>query len=338
MPTAPHALTFNRRHAVVAVLILIIVMAPSFVLAPLGLGATTGTFIFAVMAGLTAALLVSGRFGILAALVIALVNAIAVPVAPYAVLAGLLMAVMALLYGLTSRRGISGAVVLAPLGVTFTLAQPPVVLSDGSTLANAAIVGAVALVAGLWGAAAGTVLGRKLPKKPRTGLPLKAAVAFAVTMALVTGIAMAVVVAMHLQLGAWLVLTLILVIQPTAQQTMKKAVTRVIGTALGCALGLGVGLVLHQPIALLIAGIVFMALAMYVQLDAMQLYWMFVMFLTPGIVLTEGAGHSVVDLDFARLWLTILGAGIAIVIALLIKHSGILHLGADKAATPGVHA
>ena len=123
----------------------------------------------------------------------------------------------------------------------------PQVVAHGSVLANAAVVGLVALIGGLWGAGAGSFIGRKVPHiKPRPE-SLRHAVMFGVTIAVVTGVAMAVVVAMQLQHGgAWLILTLLLVLQPDVKRTWKKSIERVWGTTLGFAIALAIGLLVDD--------------------------------------------------------------------------------------------
>jgi hypothetical protein len=321
---APSAAASSRvpKRAAASIILVALPLAPSLLLEPLGLGAATGMFVLGAVAGLVAAVLVSGRFGIAMAVVLAAANFLALPVADSIVLAGLVMAAVSLLYGLTARRGISAAVVMAPQSVAFTLADPPQVVAHGSLLANAAAVGLVALVGGLWGAGAGSFIGRKVPHiKPRPE-SLRHAVMFGVTIAVVTGVAMAVVVAMQLQHGgAWLILTLLLVLQPDVQRTWKKSIERVWGTTLGFAIAFAIGLLVHQHAVLLAVGLLFIAGAVYVQLDSKRSYWQFTMVLTPGIVLVEGAGSGVLETDLARLWFTLVGAAIALGIAGLVRWS-----------------
>ena len=214
MPTA-HAWSVAGKRSVAAVILVLLPLAPSLLLAPLGLGAATGTFALGAAAGLIAGLMVDLRFGVAVAVVVGIANLVALAAAPYAILAGLVMAAVAMLYGLTARRGITAIIVVAPESVAFTLAEPPQVLANGSILVNALAVGGVALVGGLWGAGAGAILGRRLPHKKPVGVTTRRAVAFAGIIAAVTGVTMGVVVAMQLQHGgAWILLTILLVAQP----------------------------------------------------------------------------------------------------------------------------
>ena len=308
------------KRSVAAVILVLLPLAPSLLLAPLGLGAATGTFALGAAAGLIAGLMVDLRFGVAVAVVVGIANLVALAAAPYAILAGLVMAAVAMLYGLTARRGITAIIVVAPESVAFTLAEPPQVLANGSILVNALAVGGVALVGGLWGAGAGAILGRRLPHKKPVGVTTRRAVAFAGIIAAVTGVTMGVVVAMQLQHGgAWILLTILLVAQPGLHQTWRKALERLLGTVLGFAIAMAVGLLVQRPQVIVGLGLLFVALAVYLRMDSKRPYWQFTMVLTPGIVLVEGSGSSVVSTDLARLWFTLVGAGIALVVVALLR-------------------
>ena len=319
MPTG-HAWSVAGKRSVAAVILVLLPLAPSLLLAPLGLGAATGTFALGAAAGLIAGLMVNLRFGVAVAVVVGIANLVALPAAPYAIPAGLVMAAVAMLYGLTARRGLTAIIVVAPESVAFTLAEPPQVLAHQGILVNALVVGGVALVGGLWGAGAGAIIGRRLPHKKPVGVSTRRAVTFAVTMAAVTGVTMAVVVAMQLQHGgAWILLTILLVAQPRLHQTWSKTLERLLGTVLGFAIALAIGLVVDSPGVVVAVGLLFVAVAVYLHLSPKRPYWQYTMVLTPGIVLVEGSGSSVVSTDVARLWFTAVGASIALVVVAVLR-------------------
>ena len=319
MPTA-HSWSVVGRRSFAAFFLVLLPLAPSLLLAPLGLGAATGTFALGAAAGLIAGLLVSGRFGVAVAAAVGVANAVAVPAAPYAILAGLVMATVAMLYGMTARRGITAIIVVAPESVAFTLADSSQVLANGSVLANALVVGGVALVGGLWGAGAGAIVGTRLTHKKPVRASTRRAVTFAVVMATVTGVTMAIVVSMQLQHGgAWILLTIFVVAQPALHQTWSRSLERLLGTVLGFAIALAISQVVKQPAVVVTLGLLFVALAVFLHLDPKRRYWQFTMMLTPGIVLVEGSGSSVVSTDLARLWFTFVGAAIALVVVAILR-------------------
>lgn len=307
-------MTFTGRRALVGVTLLVLPLAPGLLLVPLGLQAAMGTFMFGTFTGAIVSAFTRVRLGLIVVGALGVASLLAVPAAPYVLPAALVMGVSALLYGLTARWGISSIIVMAPELIAFTLAEPPQVHRE-SVWVNAVAVGLVTLASGLWGVALGALVAKRVPHKPPQSESMSTAVTFAVTMAIVTGATMAVVVAMQLQHGgAWLVLTLLLVIQPHVHQTWRKTIERSLGTVLGFAIALAAALVVQQESLSIVLALLFIGAAVFVYLDPKRPYWQFVMFLTPGIVLVEGAGENVISTDVARLWFTLLGAAIALVV------------------------
>ena len=314
MPT-DHIAALRERPALLSVVLVLFPVVPVLLMEPLGVGAAAGTFVLGSIAGLLAAVLVGGRFALGVAAVVALANFIALLAAPNALAAGLVMAVVSLLYGLTARRGITSVVVMAPESVAFTLAEPPQVYPHSSVGVNALVVGLAALAGGLWGAGVGSVLARRMPRPHLPAVSFEHALIFGLTLAAVTGMSMGVVVAMQLQHGgAWLMLTLFLVLQPGLHDSWRKTRERVWGTLLGFAIALCAAYLVHEKFAVIGLGLIFLAMAIYVKFDSKSPYWLVTTLLTPGIVLVEGAGSNVVSTDMARLWFTVVGAVIALLV------------------------
>ncbi|MFM1966025.1 MAG: hypothetical protein RL134_1750 [Actinomycetota bacterium] len=318
---------FNARHAVAAIVLVYVPMLPALLLNPLGLKAAIGPFLFGAMASMLAAILIRPSFALAVAGLVALFNLAAIPAASSIVGASAVMGLAALVYGITARRGINAVLMMAPISVAFTLADPPVVFEGGTTLANAAIVGVTALIGGLWGVLVGAVLRRKASLPAPAGVPLAVAIKFAVIIAIVSAATMAVVVSQQLQhSGAWIVLTVILLIQPDFHATWQRTGHRIVGTLLGFGIALAIGLIVRQAPVELLIGMLLLTVAVYLKLDSTRPYWQFVAFLTPGIVLAEGAGERVLATDIARLWSTLVGAAIAIAVLviakILVKDSG----------------
>lgn len=321
--TTSIASLFNGRHAVIAVVLVFVPMLPALLLAPLDWGAVIGPFLLATFAAMMAALFGGIRLALVVTAGFALAEMIALPAAPSPVWAGLVMALTSLVYGLTARRGLSSLIVVAPEGVAFLLADPPS-LGQGSMLEDALALGLFVIIGGVWGTAFGALLGRKVPRKTPTGFGWRTTILFAATMAVVTGAAMAVVVASGIgHTGAWILLTLFLVIQPVMHQTFRKALERGLGTVLGFGIALAVALIVRDATVLLILGMLFLTLAVYVKLDPRAQYWHFTTFLTPGIVLAEGAGTNVVMTDIERLWASLVGVAVALVVTAVFRLVGL---------------
>ena len=314
---------FNGRHAIVAIVITFVPMLPSLLLAPLGWGDATGPFLLATMTALMASLFAGVRIGLIVTAGLTIADMLALPAAPYPVWAGLVMAVAALLYGLTARRGLTSMIVTAPVAVAFAIADPPT-LQQGSVLSDALALGLFAVLGGLWGTAFGSLLGRKVPRKAPPWSSWRKAVVFALTIAIVTGVTMGIVVATGIgHTGAWIVLTILMVVQPAMGQTFRKSLERALGTALGFCLALAAALLVSGQTLLLVLGIVFLTVAVYLKLDPRSTYWQFTTFLTPGIVLALGSGASVLSLDIDRLWASLVGIAIALGLLVVFRLLGV---------------
>jgi hypothetical protein len=325
---------FNGKHAVAALVITFVPMLPSLLLAPLGWGDVTGPFLLATMAALMASLFAGIRLGLVVTAGLAIAYMVALPAASNPGWAGLVMAVAALLYGLTARRGLTPMIVTAPVAIAFTIADPPT-LQQGSMLADALALGLFAVLGGLWGTAFGSLLGRKVPRKVPPLLSWSRAVGFALTMAIVTGVTMGIVVATGIgHSGAWILLTILLVVQPAMGRTFRRSLERALGTALGFGLTLVAALLVSGQTLLLVLGIVFLTLAVYVKLDPRSTYWQFTTFLTPGIVLAEGSGANVLALDIDRLGATLVGIAIALGLLVIFRLLGVRDKKVERADAP----
>lgn len=330
---------FNGKHAVFAVVLVFAPMLPALLLPPLGWSDAAGSFIIATMAGVMAAMIAGPRLGLLVAAGLAVAEMLALPAAPVPVWAGLVMGVSALVYGLTSHRGLTSVISIAPVAVAFTIADPPALKQD-SVLADALVLGLFVLLGALWGTAFGTFIGRKAPRLPLQTSSWRTAITFGLVMGIVTGVTMGVVVATGIgHTGAWIVLTIIMVVQPRMHETFRKSLNRAFGTALGFCIALAVGLVLTDETLLLVLGMFFLTLAVYVKMDPRSKYWNFTMFLTPGIVLAEGAGADVVATDINRLWASLTGVAIALALLAVFHALGVRDRDAEeKDASTGAPA
>jgi hypothetical protein len=134
---AKHREWFNARHAVAAIVLVYVPMLPALLLNPLGLKAAIGPFLFGAMASMLAAILIRPTFALAVAGLVALFNFAAIPAASSVIGASLVMGLAALVYGITARRGINTVLMIGPISVAFTLANPPVVFQDATMLGNA---------------------------------------------------------------------------------------------------------------------------------------------------------------------------------------------------------
>lgn len=231
--------------------------------------------------------------------------------------AAVVMALFAFWYGHTARWGVSSHLIIAVIAVDMLTVTGTSLVKSADVLTNGIWIGAVLILAGLWGILVGILLAKFTPKAPRQSMSMKQVWWFAITMAVLLGAAMWLVIHEQWQHGgAWFILTLVIVIQPNYQASVKKMFHRAIGTVIGFLIALVVVLLVHQQAFLLLAGFVFLIVAMYFIINPTFPYWVFVMFMTPAIVLMESTVNDAVSLDVSRLGFTLLGVAVALMLAL----------------------
>ncbi|WP_338748658.1 FUSC family protein [Janibacter alittae] len=233
----------------------------------------------------------------------------------------LYMAAIGAAVGLSALRGwhVMGAFA-GPLAAYALIGAPDVAVSfsvvpAGSTLgAGLALMGFVA-AGGLWT----TVIGRQvtaiIPLNPPPDVPLRAAGYFAGALALLIGIATYVEMQWLDAPNAWrVVLTFFVVVQPYYAATSHRVVARVVGTLAGAVLAVIVAEALtNEPVLITIVALALTAAAPWANLT--RPYWVFVLFLTPAIVLqTAGGTEAIVRGAFERALFTVVGATAAIVV------------------------
>ena len=325
-----------NRKALVQSLIAMGLLLPGMLLFPLGINLAMCLFTYGVILGFLVAWRTDLRRAMLVVGSFTLANLIAYAASPLPLLAALTMAGVVFVYGLTLRTGLTTFIVVAPISVAFTIAQPPTVLPNSSVAANLLVLGLVCIIAGLWGTAAGAAIGRKAPHPPLTQMPWRLTWVYTCSLALVCGaITLVVSLTKFQQDGAWVLLTILIVAQPGVHRTWRKAGDRVLGTFIGFVIALVVGIPLNgHPVALTLAAILLFGIAGYMMLSGRP-YWHYVTFLTPAVVLVVGASSNVISTDFNRVWSTIVGAALAVGVLLVLGAIGFHDLDEKAEATPG---
>ncbi len=336
-PAAAHHVMSPRTRVVLSILLIVLPIAPSLLLAIVHLQAGAGTFVLSAFAVLLGTVMASPRVGVRIGVLLALASAVAILVAPNPWGSAVLMAAIAAVYGYSARVGISSAILMAPIALGFLLAMPAQVVAPADGIANAAIIGGVALAGGAWGLVLGWALGRRAPHAAPTPIDRRDALFFAAVLAVVAGIAQGVVTQFDLAHGgAWLLLTIFLLIQPSFQESWTRSLHRILGTALGFVIALVIGLLVQGSLWGYLLGMLFLGAAIYVKLDSRRPYWQFVTLLTPGIVLAESSSSDIVRTDLTRLWFTLVGATVTIVV-LVVLHPVFarMHRSASPASGSG---
>ena len=116
----------------------------------------------------------------------------------------------------------------------------------------------------------------------------------------------------------WLLLTMIVVSRPDVHGTYRHTLERVVGTIAGVlvagVIGLGLG---DAPVRSLLALALLVVAFAFMQVPGR--YWMYVLFLTPGIVLIESPPEATAALAADRLVYTLVGAAAVTAAALAVS-------------------
>lgn len=295
--------------------VVVVVLLPGLALTIVGLSPFASLSALTAIAIAIPTMRVSPRMGLLASGVLTLASMLAVPAGGSPLWAGSLMAVVALLTGLAAHVGASAALIMAPISITFLLAEPATT-ADGAP-ANAWLVGAVVLASAMWALGIASLLTRGHDRAQRQVPSLSRSVIYAGTLAATVGLAMAMVVDRGLgHGGAWFVMTLLIVIQPYVQDSLRKTFERGLGTVLGFGIGLVVIPLVSDELLRYLAGGVFAVMATIALLVQHRPYWQYVTVLTPAIVLLGGAAVDTMATAWQRLVFTLLGVALAVIIEL----------------------
>lgn len=174
---------------------------------------------------------------------------------------------------------------------------------------------------GLWvavGSGTTLVIARLLKlRQPATPAPRAVAWRHAIITAIAASVAIGLSVYWSAPHGYWAVVTLCLVLQPFRGETTRKAVDRSAGTAAGAVLAGVLALALPWPLALTAAAccaLLMLGWAVAAQERRQAIY------LTPVVVLigSSGLSSSALDLALERVLLSAVGAGFAVVAAMLV--------------------
>lgn len=314
----------NRKRASVMIgitVLLALAFVPGLVITALGYPVLTSVATLAALGTLLPALLAPRAIAIAVAVLTVVLSGLAGPAATSPWLAALVLGATGALVGAASTRDASGPLVVAAIGIVFLVAEPPALAdigwSPGWTLALAT-AGAAA-----WGLAAGLFIRWRRSPHPREPDPSSRdrAGAYAGTLAVVLGVSGWFVVSLDLgHGGGWFLMTFLIILQPYLQDAWRLTVERALGTVAGVLVAMALFALLQDvPVALYVVAAIATVTALTIRTTTDRPYWQYVMALTPGVVLLEGLGRSVIDTAESRVWFTLLAAGIALGIEALAR-------------------
>lgn len=243
------------------------------------------------------------------------------------------MAAIGAAVGLSAHRGwhVMGSFA-GPLAAYALIGAPHVATSSGTVPAGSTATAGFTLVGfvlagGLWTTVIGSRITSVVQLKPPPVVPMHTARYFAAALGLLVGFSTYVAMQWLDSPNAWwVVLTLFVVVQPYYAAAGHRVVARVVGTLAGAVLAVVVAEALKdEPVAIAIIALVLTVAAPWVNMT--QPYWVFVLFLTPAVVLqTAGGAEAIVESALDRALYTVVAAAAAIVVltvghALIVRRS-----------------
>jgi hypothetical protein len=302
------------REAFPLMLVALLALAgPSLALAALGYPAV----------GLLAGLLALGaaivtfsagwRVGIAAALFSGILVLLSVTAAGITSLAVITMAAIAIVFGSLARFGLQQSFTMYPIAMGFVVTEKP---TDGSTAALVAFA-SIVVVSSLIIVGFVSFTTRRDPQlghRPKVKLSYRRTYTYVALLTLATVVASSIALVNNWgHTGGWLIMTVFIVIQPYVQDSWRKSVQRAAGTFGGFLLALVLYWMVGQSVALTVFGVIFALLAIWAIVKKLP-YWLYAMWLTPGVVILESVGRPLQQTADSRLAATLLGIVISLVV------------------------
>lgn len=201
-----------------------------------------------------------------------------------------LMAVACLGAGVSAGWGLQRGLSMLPMAIAFLLISPPVIdgqPADPTSNSYLLAVMAVMAMAALFPLAVLPLLlrGRSTPPPQRNSRA--DSIDYAIIIATLTALATGAVLMIDPGTNAfWLILTLLVIVQVGPQATVRKTLSRSGGTLLGGAIAASLVILLPNPTAIFILGVI--SLLLTLNFAGGQRYWLYTACLTPTIVFMSG--------------------------------------------------
>ena len=243
----------------------------------------------------------------------------------------LLVGLVALIIGLAARRGLSSPILTLGIVLGFLVMSPPELTNKDSSIFSGidpVLATAILLAAGgFWALLVGMVVRKKAPTVPENKVvDLSVVVPYALSLAISTGFVTFFLLYFSAgSLGAWMILTIFVIMKPDRDSTMLKTKDRILGTFAGTAIAIVAIEILHlinsqQGFVQITFALLFFGIAMSYFVPGP--YWVYVTFLTPGVILLDSNSVSNQDeVALSRIAFTLGGIAIALAIGYLVQHS-----------------
>ncbi|MEY4137605.1 MAG: hypothetical protein RL205_1733 [Actinomycetota bacterium] len=316
------ALKVAKKIVFAMLLLNIAAFAPAIVLGALGWHDAVNVAMLAGLASFMACGMGSGWVtGLRTAVPFAVFVSLTVWAAPYAIPAGLVLGAAAFWRGFGARLGLHNALMMSVIALGFLVTDPP---KFEGTFSPPIVAGLVALGSCLYVTLVMFVARGVIKPPPLTKLVTARVVAYSVILFFMIGIVTWGVIRFDLgHGGSWIILTILVVFQPYLGTGFRKAGQRVIGTVGGFVLALILGEFVSGGVWLYVLGVALFTVAGTLLMLGKP-YGVFVLFLTPAVVLVTSAGSTVDKTAIIRLEATAVGVVIVLLVMLaltpLAKH------------------
>jgi hypothetical protein len=243
----------------------------------------------------------------------------------------LLVGLVALIIGLAARRGLSSPILTLGIVLGFLVMSPPELTDKDSSIfsgVNPVLATAILLAAGgLWALLVGIMVRKKAPTVPENKVvDLSVVVPYALSLAISTGLVTYFLLYFSAgSLGAWMILTIFVIMKPDRDSTILKTKDRILGTFVGTAIAIVAIEILHllnsqQGLVQITFALLFFGIAMSYFVPGP--YWVYVTFLTPGVILLDSNSVSNQDeVALSRIAFTLGGIAIALIIGFMVQRS-----------------
>lgn len=293
----------------------LIILLPAPIMGWLGYSASAGLVGLASLAAGLCALTLGIRPALLLVLGVSVGTALLLLADGSWLVTALAMSVIAFVFGLTARLGWQTGMVMGPITLAFVVTESP--QPDGLALADWIALPAAFLAFGAYGAALVYLITRNRDRRSPQALGQSRAIAYAGMLAIVTFFTTAIAVSGDWRhAGGWMIMTPFIVIQPYIEDGFNKSLRRAGGTVIGFGLAWIVALFVPWVWLLYVIGALFAAVSMYAFMRKWD-YLIFAMFLTPAVIILEGASTSIELTAEKRLGATLIGVGISLAVMAL---------------------
>lgn len=260
------------------------------------------------------------RLGVIISVTIAVAGAIAIPLGAYPWAIAAVMLVLGGIYGFWAAHGYASGALLIPALVPYLVRDPPGIFTNDAPTINFAYIGAFMLIWVATGTWTALVMSKIVLKGKSFAGPSQSTwptVIFGLFLGAIAGLVAAVAMTVDPKTQwPWIVLTMFLLANPTGKIRAKQVRDRVTGTVIGLGVALLLSMLPLSPAGLGILALALITAALVIRIEKRP-YWLFVMVMTPAIILMDSTGSSTEVVAEQRLIFTLLGIVITVSAALL---------------------